>query len=48
MTRGSQCARFEVHTVVGREDMSNLLLLIYAYLLIHDIYIMFSDKIGGM
>ena len=25
--RGSRCARFEVHTVVGREDMSNLLLL---------------------
>ena len=26
--RGSQCARFEVHTVDGNEDMSNLLLLV--------------------
>ena len=25
--RGSKCTRFEVHTVDGREDMSNLLLL---------------------
>ena len=25
--RGSRCARFEVHTVDGREDMSNILLL---------------------
>ena len=25
--RGSQCARFEVHTVGGREDMYNILLL---------------------
>ena len=29
MTRGSRCARFEVHTIVRGEDMSNLLLLIY-------------------
>ena len=28
MTRGSQCARFEVHTLVRGEDMSNLLLLL--------------------
>ena len=28
MTRGSRCARFEVRTVVGREDMYNILLLI--------------------
>ena len=28
MTRGSQCTRFEVHTVGGREDMYNLLLLV--------------------
>ena len=28
MMRGSQCARFEVHTVDGREDIYNLLLLI--------------------
>ena len=28
MTRGSQCARFEVRTVVGREVISNLLLLV--------------------
>jgi len=28
MTRGSQCTRFEVHTVDGREDIFNLLLLI--------------------
>ena len=27
MTRGSRCARFEVHTVAGREDMYNSLLL---------------------
>ena len=26
--RGSRCARFEVRTVVGREDMYNILLLI--------------------
>ena len=26
--RGSRCARFEVHTVVGRKDIYNLLLLI--------------------
>ena len=26
--RGSRCARFEVHTVDGREDMYNTLLLI--------------------
>ena len=25
MTRGSQCTRFEVHTVDGREDMYNLM-----------------------
>ena len=28
MMRGSQCAKFEVHTVDGREDINNLLLLI--------------------
>jgi len=28
MTRGLQQARFEVHTVVGREDMSILLLFV--------------------
>ena len=27
MTRGSQCASFEVHPMIRREDMSNLLLL---------------------
>ena len=27
--RGSRCARFEVHTVVGREDIYNILLLIW-------------------
>ena len=27
MTRGSQCTRFEFHTVDGREDMYNLILL---------------------
>ena len=26
--RGSRCARFEVRTVVGREDINNLLLLV--------------------
>ena len=26
--RGSRCTRFEVRTVVGREDMYNILLLI--------------------
>ena len=28
MMRGSQCARFEVHTVDGREDIYNILLLV--------------------
>ena len=27
-TRGSQCTRFEVHTVARREDIYNLLLLV--------------------
>ena len=27
MTRGSQCTRFEVHTVDGKKDMYNTLLL---------------------